>query len=101
MSTENTSNKLVSDLQTIVKDTEVLLKDAGELLGEKTLGARQKLEKGLKEAKEKLDDIQGIVVDKAKEAAHVTDEYVHSNPWQAVGIAAGIGFLVGFLIRRR
>jgi ElaB/YqjD/DUF883 family membrane-anchored ribosome-binding protein len=31
----------------------------------------------------------------------VTDEYVHENPWQAIGIGAAIGFLVGLVVSRR
>jgi ElaB/YqjD/DUF883 family membrane-anchored ribosome-binding protein len=101
MTHETSTDRLVTDLQTIIKDTETLLKDTGEVLGDKALVAREKLQKGLKEAKVKLDNVQGLVLDKAKEAAHVTDEYVHANPWQAIGIAAGLGVIVGFLLHRR
>jgi ElaB/YqjD/DUF883 family membrane-anchored ribosome-binding protein len=38
---------------------------------------------------------------KAKAAAEATDTYVHENPWQAVGIAAGVGLVIGLLIGRR
>ena len=38
---------------------------------------------------------------KAKEAGQATDAYVRENPWQAVGIAAGAGLLIGMLISRR
>jgi len=41
------------------------------------------------------------VVDKAKVAAKATDEYVHDNPWKSIGIAAGVGLLVGAIIGRR
>ena len=37
----------------------------------------------------------------AKAAARVTDEYVHDNPWQAIGIGAAVGFLAGLVISRR
>ncbi|HCI13500.1 MAG TPA: DUF883 domain-containing protein, partial [Gallionellaceae bacterium] len=37
---------------------------------------------------------------RTKEAAKVTDEYVHENPWKAVGIAAGVGLVIGMLISR-
>ena len=39
--------------------------------------------------------------DGAKGAINTTDEYVRANPWRAVGISAGIGALIGFLIARR
>jgi ElaB/YqjD/DUF883 family membrane-anchored ribosome-binding protein len=41
------------------------------------------------------------MLDRTKQAARVTDEYVHENPWKAVGIAAGVGLIVGLLIGRR
>jgi ElaB/YqjD/DUF883 family membrane-anchored ribosome-binding protein len=31
----------------------------------------------------------------------VTDEYVHENPWRAVGAGIGIGLVIGLLIGRR
>ena len=40
-------------------------------------------------------------VDRAKAAARVTDDYVRDNPWQALGAAAALGFLIGVLISRR
>ena len=36
-----------------------------------------------------------------QEAAKVADNYVHDNPWQAVGVAAAIGFLLGLVVSRR
>lgn len=38
---------------------------------------------------------------KAREAADATDEYVHDNPWQSVGVAAAVSFLLGLLVSRR
>ena len=38
---------------------------------------------------------------KAKAAATTTDEYVHSKPWTAVGVAAGVGLIIGMLVGRR
>jgi ElaB/YqjD/DUF883 family membrane-anchored ribosome-binding protein len=39
--------------------------------------------------------------EKARTAARTTDDYVRDNPWRAVGIAAGVGFLLGLIGRRR
>jgi ElaB/YqjD/DUF883 family membrane-anchored ribosome-binding protein len=38
---------------------------------------------------------------RAREVADATDEYVRENPWQSVGIAAGVGLLLGLLLSRR
>ncbi|HET7776216.1 MAG TPA: hypothetical protein VFK74_07610 [Azospira sp.] len=40
-------------------------------------------------------------MDKTKAAARATDDFVHDNPWKAVGIAAGVGLLLGVIIGRR
>ena len=32
---------------------------------------------------------------------HATDEFVHINPWKSIGIAAGVGMVIGLLISRR
>ena len=58
------------------------------------------IEDTLKRSKEKLRELQNTVVDTTKQAAQSADAYVHEKPWQAVGIAAGVGFLLGLLIRR-
>jgi ElaB/YqjD/DUF883 family membrane-anchored ribosome-binding protein len=49
----------------------------------------------------KLQDFQDDAVDRAKAAARVTDDFARDNPWQAMGAAAALGFLVGVLISRR
>jgi len=41
------------------------------------------------------------LTDKAKVVAEGADEFVHRNPWEAVGVAAGLGLLVGLFIGRR
>jgi Mg/Co/Ni transporter MgtE len=40
-------------------------------------------------------------VDITRDAARATDAYIHKNPWQAIGVAAGIGLVVGLLTGRR
>ena len=52
---------------------------------------RSQVEARLLSAKLKLQELQGQAVDRAKDAARVTDDYVHDNPWQAIGIAAAVG----------
>lgn len=52
-----------------------------------------------------VEDLRRVVeeqlVDRAKEAVCETDRYVRNNPWPSIGIAAGVGILIGVLIRRR
>lgn len=100
-SQEVTKEKLIQDFKIVVADAEALLKATAGQGGDALESVRRKVEESLAEAKGKMSDIEDEVIVKAKEAAAATDEYVHANPWNAVGIAAGVGLLVGLLIGRR
>ena len=78
-----------------------MLKQAAAETGERASDLRSQVEAKLMAAKLKLQDLQDDAVDRAKAAARVTDDYVRDNPWQAIGAAAAVGFLVGVLISRR
>ena len=55
----------------------------------------------LRDAKERVLDLEAAVVDKTKAAARATDDFVHEEPWKAVGVAAALGLALGVLIGRR
>jgi ElaB/YqjD/DUF883 family membrane-anchored ribosome-binding protein len=57
----------------------------------------EQIQEGIREGKFSWSEIQGVIADKTREAARVTDEYVHENPWKMIGIAAGIGVIAGLL----
>ena len=52
-------------------------------------------------ARQKLDDLEEQARDKAHDAARATEYFIRKHPWQSVGLAAGIGLVVGVLISRR
>jgi len=99
--THVSKDKLIADFKVVVADTEELLRSTAGQAGEKISELRAKAQDHLAAAKIKLADAEAAIVDKAKQAGRVADDYVHDNPWGAVGIAAGVGFLVGLLIGRR
>jgi ElaB/YqjD/DUF883 family membrane-anchored ribosome-binding protein len=92
--------KLMQDLRVVVADAEELLRATAGQAGEKVSAARERIQENLASAKERLVAAERAVVEKTKQAAKATDEYVHENPWKAVGIAAGVGLVVGMLISR-
>ena len=101
MSTDASKDKLVADLKVVVSDAEELLRATASQAGEKAAAARERIQASLASAKIKLVDAERVLVDKTKEAAKATDEYVRQNPWAAVGIAAAVGLVLGVLISRR
>jgi ElaB/YqjD/DUF883 family membrane-anchored ribosome-binding protein len=99
--TDVSKDKLVADLKVVVADAEELLRATASQAGEKVSVARERVQASLANARVKLVEAERVLVDRTRQAAKATDEYVRENPWQAVGIAAGVGFLIGLLINRR
>ncbi len=98
---EASTDRLMSDLRAVLEDAEALLTATAGQAGEKIQRARERAQETVKVARERLVDTQEEVVKRAKVAAKQTDDYVHDNPWQAVGIAAGVAFIIGVLVSRR
>lgn len=96
-----TTDQLVADLKTVMEDAEALLKATSTLTGEKIQEVRARAEESLRQAKVRLTEVEEEAMRRAKEIADAADEYVRENPWQSVGIAAGIGLVLGLLIARR
>lgn len=91
----------MTDIKTVLTDAEDLLKQAANTTGERAAELRESALVRLKQAKEKAADMQVVMVEKSKQAARVTDDYVHENPWRAIGIAAVAGAALGLLLNRR
>jgi ElaB/YqjD/DUF883 family membrane-anchored ribosome-binding protein len=93
--------KLVSDIKAVITDAEDVLNATADQAGEKVATLRARIQARLGEAKGRLVEAEALLVAKSKAAAQATDAYVHESPWQAVGIAAGVGLLVGLVLGRR
>ena len=94
-------DQLVADLKAVVADAEELLRVTKDAAGEKVSAARARAEATIGKAREKLSNLEDATLDRAKEAAKTADDYVHEHPWNAVGIAAGVGLVIGILIAKR
>lgn len=98
---EVTRDKLMTDLRTVVSDAEALVRATAGNAGDKLGEVRAKAEDSLRSARLALRDAEAAMVDRTREAARATDEFVHDRPWTAVGVAAGVGLIIGLLIGRR
>jgi len=74
---------------------------AARSVGEAAASAAQRVGDSLEQGRAALADMQAMVAERSREYIHTADDYVHENPWQAIGIAAGAGLLLGLLISRR
>ena len=94
-------DKFVQDMKVVISDAEELLRATATQAGEKIGLARERIQDSLHQAKVKLADAEAIVRERAQQAARDGEEYVRDNPWRAIGIAAGIGLVLGIILSRR
>jgi ElaB/YqjD/DUF883 family membrane-anchored ribosome-binding protein len=99
--TVKSQEKLVTDMKAVIADAEDILHATADQAGEKIASLRARIKERLQDARVRLADAEAVLVEKSRAAARATDVYVHDNPWKAVGIGAGVGFLVGFILGRR
>ncbi|MBP9712122.1 MAG: DUF883 domain-containing protein [Sterolibacterium sp.] len=98
---EVTKEKLIADFKVVVADAEELLRATAGQAGDKMAEIRARAQEHLTSAKIKLAEVEETMIARARQAGRAADDYVHENPWSSVGIAAGVGFLVGLLVGRR
>jgi len=90
-----------SEINNLIADIEEVLAKAGDIVDVDVSKLRDSLREKLAVAKSGLFEGGRKVTEAARTAANATDEYVHHNPWQAVGIAAVAGATLGFLLGTR
>lgn len=100
-SATNTQNAIDRDIQNVVSDTQELLKTMENEGGAQLAAVRERAQSTIDSARKTLVDLQKNVQESARIAVKTTDGYVRDNPWQAVGISAALGAVVGFLVSRR
>jgi ElaB/YqjD/DUF883 family membrane-anchored ribosome-binding protein len=94
-------DKLGADLKTVLIDVEALLKQAASSTGQQAADLRERAAEQLHRASLRLGEARAAAAERSRAAARRADDWVHANPWAAVGAAAGVGFLLGMLVSRR
>jgi len=94
---EDSTEKLLQDLKAVVNDGEELLRAGANELNERGMAARERLTAALEVAK----DTQRKLQERAMAGAKATDRIIRENPYQSIGVAFGIGMLIGVLINRK
>jgi len=97
MKVHEANEKLMGDLKVVTRDAEDLLKATAGQAGEKVTEVRNRLAKALESAKASCEHLQ----DKTVEAAKATDQVIRQHPYESIGIAFGVGLLIGVLVTRR
>ncbi|SRR5690554_333348 len=93
--------QFVEQIKSSLDEAERMLQQAAETTGEKADELRETAMRSLRRTREHLYTTQDELMAQGRRAMRVTDDYVHDNPWRAIGIAGLVGVLVGALICRR
>jgi ElaB/YqjD/DUF883 family membrane-anchored ribosome-binding protein len=87
-----------TELNDLTGQAEDLLGKLGNIQNTPEVQAlRDRLSRALSSTKSAISDASESAADAVKNALVSADDYVHENPWIAVGVVAGIAGAVGFL----
>ena len=94
---ELNTDRLVTDLKRIVRDSEDLLQSTSGVVGEKAQELRDRLNDTVEAARQTCRKLE----EKAIEGAKATDKVIREHPYQSIGLAFGVGVLIGVLVTRK
>ena len=97
MTTSQANARLVADLKAVVTDAEELIKATAGLAGDKVAEVRQRLATAVDSAKVTYQKLE----EKTEAAVKATDQCIREHPYESVGVAFGLGLLIGVLVTRR
>jgi ElaB/YqjD/DUF883 family membrane-anchored ribosome-binding protein len=104
MATEGTE-RLVADLQDLAADTQALINETVGQGSERAVVARERAKRALANLQGSIASLQDVALERAREAAAATEDYVRQNPWRSLGTAAtvaiAVGVIAGILLGRR
>jgi ElaB/YqjD/DUF883 family membrane-anchored ribosome-binding protein len=89
------------EIKSLIADVEDLMARIADLKDADVVRVRGKVQRAVDAAKESIADSADHLRKHAQRAAGTADDYVRDSPWQAVGIAALVGAVVGILATRR
>src|SRR5699024_846394 len=91
----------IDSLRGSLDDAEKLLREAAEASGDKAAELREKAVNSLNSTREGLSEAQDVMLERGRRAACGATNYVHEQPWHAIGAASLAGLVIGMLISRR
>lgn len=97
MTTTEANQRLVADIKLVARDAEELLRATAGEAGEKIKEVRQRLSNALESARAGCENLQ----DQTAESLKAADETIRDHPYESIGIAFGVGVILGLLVGRR
>lgn len=98
---DNEKENVIETVRASLADAESLMREAAVATGDTAAELRERTLTSIRRTREALHDAQDAMYERGRRAVCATDDYVHDNPWQAIGVAGVTGLLLGVLIARR
>jgi ElaB/YqjD/DUF883 family membrane-anchored ribosome-binding protein len=89
------------EIKNLISDVEDLMARIADLKDADVVRVRGKVQRAVDATKQSLSDSADTIRRRAQDVASTADDYVRESPWQAIGIAALVGAVVGILATRR
>ena len=99
--TTHARERVMADLKSLVRDSEDLLKSTADDVSEKAREARSRVTAALERARSTCNEMQEQTAATAKAAAKKADTVIREHPYESLGIAFGVGLLIGVLVTRK
>ncbi len=99
--TNHARERVVADLRALSRDAADLLKATASDMSDKAKDARVRLMAALERAKVSCNELQEKTAATAKAAAKQADTIIRDHPYESLGVAFGVGILVGVLVTRK
>ena len=84
-----------AEVEALKDDARALVTATAHIVENKVVEALKRLNEAIGAGRETCRQVQEEVVERAK----ATDKVIRRNPYQAIGLALGIGLLFGLLLR--
>ncbi|MCR5868736.1 MAG: glycine zipper domain-containing protein [Aquincola tertiaricarbonis] len=97
-------DRITEGLRHAVDEADALIKGGLKQGDAEAQALRDRLAARLARSREQLQELEEVAMYRARRAARLVDEQVHSHPYAAVGVAAAVGVIAGLLValsRRR
>lgn len=92
---------LATNLRRMIDEADHLLASAADTGDQAFDAVRDQFSDQVRKMRAQLDDVEDAAVYRARRVARAASHTVHEHPYSAMGVAAAVGLLVGFLAARR
>lgn len=93
--------RVLADLKSLVRSSEHLLKATADDVSGSVKDARDRVAAALERSRVVYDHLQEEAVATARAAAKQADKTVRAHPYESMGVAFGVGLLIGVLVSRK